>query len=119
MYKGTNYRSSKRRREVFLKKICIAFALAAVIMTGSIIGGSRLVSAHERSSADTVEYRYYKSIEVKNGDSLWTIAKRYMNDDYDSVYDYIDDLKEINHLSSDRIHAGQYLTVSYYDTEIR
>ena len=38
---------------------------------------------------------------------------------YDSIYDYIDEVMSINGLTSDQIHAGQYLTVAYYDTQAR
>lgn len=46
-------------------------------------------------------------------------AKEYRGDDYDSIYDYIDEVMSINGLTSDQIHAGQYLTVAYYDTQAR
>jgi len=108
MRKGSNRRTVKRRREVFLKKICITLALAGIVLTGSIVGGSRLVSAHDNAAKESVEYKYYKSIEVSRGDSLWSIAKEYMSQNYDSIYDYIDELKQMNHLDSDDIHAGQY-----------
>ena len=49
MRKGSNHRTVKRRREVFLKKICITLALAGIVLTGSIVGGSRLVSAHDNA----------------------------------------------------------------------
>ncbi len=55
----------------------------------------------------------YKSIEIKTGDTLWEIAEEYRTADYDSVYDYINELKAINGLMSDDIQAGQYLTVVY------
>ena len=55
----------------------------------------------------------------KEGDTLWGIAKEYRGDDYDSIYDYIDEVMSINGLTSDQIHAGQYLTVAYYDTQAR
>ena len=42
-----------------------------------------------------------------------------MNEDYDSIYAYIDELKDINGLTSDGIQESQYLTVAYYDTAFR
>ena len=58
--------------------------------------------------------KYYKTIEITSGDTLWDIAETYMDDNYDSVKDYVQELKEVNHLTSDVIQDGQYLTVAYY-----
>ena len=64
------------------------------------------------SNKDT--QKLYKTIEIGSGDSLWAIAEEYMDEHYDSVDDYIQDLKEINHLETDCIEEGNYLTVAYY-----
>ena len=40
-----------------------------------------------------------------------------MNDDYESVSEYINEIKRINGLISDDIQEGQYLTVAYFDAE--
>lgn len=92
----------------------VAFIMIAGL---SIALGSNLVSAHDKS--EQPEQKFYKSIEIKEGDTLWGIAKEYRDDDYDSIYDYIDEVMSINGLTSDQIHAGQYLTVAYYDTQAR
>ena len=52
---------------------------------------------------------------IRYGESL----KNTEVSDYDSIYDYIDEVMSINGLTSDQIHAGQYLTVAYYDTQAR
>lgn len=110
------YAANKRRRQVYLKKLSLCLAAFILVAGLSIALGSNLVDAHDTTSGDT-EYKYYKSIELVYGDTLWDIAEEYMNDDYDSIYDYIDELKAINGLESDDIHASRYLTVIYYDKE--
>ena len=95
----------------------MAWGMIALIVGLSIALGSNLVSAHDKS--EQPEQKFYKSIEIKEGDTLWGIAKEYRGDDYDSIYDYIDEVMSINGLTSDQIHAGQYLTVAYYDTQAR
>lgn len=60
--------------------------------------------------------RYYTCIEVSSGDSLWSIAEEYSDPDYETIHSYIDEIKAINSLRSNNIHAGQYLTVPYYDS---
>ena len=54
------------------------------------------------------------SVEVKKGDTLWSIASSYMTDEYDDVKEYVEELKESNGLTSDQIHAGNYIIVPYY-----
>ena len=35
--------------------------------------------------------------------------------EYKDRYAYIDEVKKLNHLTSDQISAGEFLTVPYYD----
>ena len=81
--------------------------------------GVLLVSAHERSDEEDNVYTYYKSIEIHPGDTLWEIAEETMPDDDDSVAEYVQQLKDMNNLSSDKIYSGQDLIVSYTDTEYK
>lgn len=78
------------------------------------------ISSLEDSSsakASVESYKYYTSIQVKQGDSLWSIAGNYISADYTDMNDYIDEIKDLNHLSSDAIHAGEYLLVPYYSSQ--
>ena len=45
---------------------------------------------------------------------MWNISEENMSDDYESVNDYITEVKKINKLSSDQIQDSQYLMVPYY-----
>ena len=40
-------------------------------------------------------------------------------DSYASYTDYIDEVKQINHISGDDIHAGEYLTIPYYSAQVQ
>ena len=86
-----------------------------MILGLSAFYGSGLVSAHDNVKDDPVRYKYYKSIQIHSGDTLWNIAEEYITEDYESVNDYITEVKKINKLSSDKIQNSQYLTVPYYD----
>ena len=66
-------------------------------------------------ASDTGRTKYFRSIEVQEGDTLWSIAEEYMTEEYSSVSDYIDDVKEINGFSQDTIYAGYYLVVPFYE----
>ena len=64
-------------------------------------------------------YKYYTSIQIHSGDSLWSIAETYMTGEYQNIYDYIDEVREINHLSGDYLQAGSKLCVPYYSSEYK
>ena len=89
--------------------IVIAAAAAAVVI---LFSGKSITEAEEERNPQ----KFYTSIEIKPGDSLWSIACRYSDGHYSSIQKYIEELKQINNLSSDTIHAFEYLLVPYYST---
>ena len=61
-----------------------------------------------------------KVVEVKDGDSLWSIAKENMSakEDYagfTDIYQYVHEIKKCNNMKSDQVNAGCYLMIPYYD----
>jgi len=71
-------------------------------------------AGQSQASVEHQNFKYYTSIQIKNGDTLWSIAKKYITDDYNNIQEYIDEVKSINQLGPDDIHSGQYLTIPYY-----
>lgn len=69
--------------------------------------------------SSTPTYKYYKSVEVQNGDTVWTIANHNMGDEYASVQEYIEEVEAINHIDADTITTGQTLILPYYSTELQ
>ena len=102
-------RYSKRRavnkRDLFLGSI----ALCVVIIL-SVLFISRTVEAQ----GSVGKTKIVASIQIEKGDTLWDIAKEYMTDEYDTVTDYVEEIKASNGLVSDTIHAGNYIIVPYY-----
>ena len=66
-----------------------------------------------------MRYKYYTSIQIDSGMSLWEIAEEYMTEEYDSQEEYIREVKNINHLEDDLLYAGSYLCVPYYSSEYK
>ncbi len=58
--------------------------------------------------------KYYSSICIEQGDTLWSIAKKYADEEYQTIEEYIKEIKQINGLTSERIVEGNYLIISYY-----
>ncbi len=83
----------------------------------SVIFFSVLVSA-KGNGAEETGYKYYTSVRIGQGDTLWTIAEQYCTDPAE-IRSYIKELKSINNLERDEIHAGNYLTVVYYSDEYK
>ena len=94
-----------------MRKLFLTLIAVLIFATG-FLSHSVLVSmaGEEESSA----IRYYKSIRIENGDNLWTIADQYRQGSPMSVEEYVKELKQMNNLREDTIHAGQYLTVVYF-----
>lgn len=98
------------------KSILVVFLFVFILSIGVIALSSFSASAQNNH---TKNYKYFKSIVIQEGDSLWSIAKEYMGEEYREVEDYISELKSMNGLNCDIIHAGQYLTVAYYSDELK
>lgn len=58
----------------------------------------------------------YKSIEIQKGDSLWSIARTYCSSQWNSIEEYIEEVKAFNGLHTDEITTGHYIAVPYYPT---
>ncbi len=63
--------------------------------------------------------KYFKSIEIEAGDTLWSIAEEYMSYEYDCTMDYVRELKSMNGLVSDDITEGNSLVIAYYSEEMK
>lgn len=74
-----------------------------------IIGSMRMVRADESMQYD----KSFMSIEVESGDTLTSIATEYAISAA-HYHDYIEEVKSINNLKDDTIHAGCYLMIPVY-----
>ena len=106
--KGKRSRTANTSR---MNLVILALLFAIVI---SMICGQKFVAAHEDGYSLTEYRKYYKSITLEEGDSLWSIAKEYCNEDLQSIDSYIEEIRELNQLKSDTIHEGHGLTIAYY-----
>ena len=108
----------KKRRQIVKRRMILLLAALFIITVGSIVCGSIFSSAKD-PAIDIPYHKYYKSIIIEQGDSLWSIAQEYRTDAYEDIQEYIDEIIQLNGLQSTTIHEGQHLVVAYYNTEIR
>lgn len=104
-----------RRQREMKKNFLILVMTVCLIVTCSIsLSGFR---SNAKDDTTEVSYKYYKSIAVAGNDTLWSIAEEYMDEEhYDSITDYIEEVKSMNSLTNDTIHYGEYLIIPYYDS---
>ena len=107
----------RNRREVVRnQKILlgfIIFVLAVITICFITLG-----AVNTQAAPAELSYKYYTSVEIHAGDTLWSIASDYITDDYENIDEYINEVCEINHISANEIHSGQYITIPYYSSAI-
>lgn len=105
-----------RRKRELRKHITLSVVACCLIVILSISMSSFLSTAHGFDTSD-ISYKYYNSIIIHPGDSLWSIAESYVDSHYDSIEAYVKEVMNINHLTDDTIQAGSYLIIPYYSDE--
>jgi len=81
-----------------------------VIILGIILGF--VFTFHSALAEQRIEPSYV-NVQIFDGDSLWSIAAAHPHDGI-SMQNYIQEIKDINGIKSDRIHAGRHLIVPIY-----
>ena len=94
-----------------MKKSLVFFSLGAMLGCGFFSIFLMNVLAKEPQKPEMISY--YTCIEIRPGDTLWSIAETYTEGTDISVEEYVRRLKQMNHIGEDIIHPGHYLTVMY------
>lgn len=116
--KRANESLSKREAVVRRQKSILALIVLALVVFGILLGTG--MNALASSDKDIASYnKYYVSIRVESGDTLWTIADEYIDGFNIEKADYIEEVCEINEISKDDIHAGDYIVVPYYSQDVK
>lgn len=100
-----------------MKKRFVLILITMICLT--MFSGGILAYAKERESAQPIYYKYYTSIRVEAGDTLWSIADQYLCEQIGSHEEYIREVMKMNGMKSSDIRTGETLTVFYYSTEIK
>ena len=109
--------STKQRR--LTNRICLSVVLILLLSTVFAFG-STLLTAKVNAQNDEILHKYYTSIVVEPGTSLWDIANENYELGYDSQNDYIEEVININHIKDEnQIESGTTLVIPYYSPEIK
>lgn len=111
MMKSKEYTFCDYLKENLSSNFRVGFVILAVLVLW-------MVSVSFRAEGSSKpEYKYYKSVEITAGDTLWTIAENYMDEHYGNVREYIDEVETINGISAENITAGKSIVIPYYSNE--
>lgn len=103
-------RSQEIRRNMFLGMITVFLVILLAITLSSFLSNAK-------SSEEPTFYKYYTSIEVQSGDTLWSIAQNYKGEHYRNAQEYIREVMQMNALRNDKLVTGQHLIIPYYSAE--
>ena len=92
--------------------------LSAIMIAVISISGMLIVKAADHTSCKPVN-KYYTSITIQSDDTLWDIAKQYNSASSNNYTAYINEIKQLNNMSSDKLYAGQNILVYYYSDEVQ
>ncbi|MDE7224035.1 MAG: LysM peptidoglycan-binding domain-containing protein [Acetatifactor sp.] len=111
-----NYRR-KRRRQREVRRIFVLAGITVMLVLCFALSYHALLS-HANTELEDIAYKYFTSIQIEPGDTLWSLADRYADrEHYTSRDQYIEEVMTINHLSGEELSAGSYLILPYYSPE--
>lgn len=112
-YAKKKKRGKRRDGRVFSKLIFAALVVFSILTAINIT-----VIITSASPAKTeARNKYYTSIAVEQGDTMWDIASEYMTDEYSGYDEYISEIMKINSLATEDIRSGSRICIPYYADE--
>lgn len=111
-----NARLNRRARTVYMQRRLIAILSILAVSAVILLGTSMRVLAVSGKSSQPV-YKYYTSVRVTDGDTVWDLADRYIDGYEVDKQAYVNEICTLNHLQDGQIHSGDYLVIAYYSTE--
>lgn len=107
------YLKKNERKRLLLCKSMVLFTGVLIAVVLFLVIGNHMRTQQVQASDPYTEITCYTSVYVRSGDSLWTIADRYMSDEWEDKNAYIDEIMQINHISDSQLKAGSYIIVPY------
>lgn len=109
---------NRRAHKVMVQKRVIVLAGILIVSLLILLGSSIRTFASSRNNEPL--HKYYTSIRIENGDSLWSLADQYTVDGVYDRDDFIKETRSLNQLSDqNELHTGDYIVVGYYSTDVK
>lgn len=107
------YQGRIKRNTQIKNRILIAL-ISVIIILLILFAYTSASSAKDNNSI--LLHKYYRSIEIKPGDTLTSITSRYINNDKYSFDSYMNEIMYINNINEESLlQSGCYIIVPYYD----
>ncbi len=90
------------------------------MLLGILIAGLAVLllmkfSAHSVSATEqTAQEKYYRSIQLEAGDTLWDLADSEMGAGFADKRAFISEVEAINHVDANQLHEGANLIIPYF-----
>ena len=95
-----------RRRSLCISILSVSFLLIIFFCNFKVIAEKPAI------------YKYYTEVRVGRGDTLWSIADRFMTEEYTSRRAYVREIQKINNLGCE-LQYGKRILVPYYSEDVK
>ena len=116
-YRRTERKLRRKRRMDHSLRIRASVVLCLLVLFFAGINSITVNAGADTNKVQTkpAMTKVYSTYTVQRGDNLTSIARDYCNPDYyDSYEDFILEVCNINHISSNMIYAGSSITIPQY-----
>lgn len=104
-----------RRQRELRRNILLTIIITALVITAMSLFFTLKSVASDGS--DVEYYKYFKTIQVSQGETIEDLAEIYANPEMTSEKLYAEEVRFINNLdSSENPISGKYIIIPYYDT---
>lgn len=106
----------KKRNRIYKSVFIVMTALTVLIIAFAFPS----LSAKANSTEGADDYKYYTSHMIMPKESLWSIAEEnidYVH--YDSIQDYMNEVKFINGIDNSELQIGDYILIPYFSEELK
>ena len=102
-------RSGRTAGILSCKRTLVIVILAAIVFFFTTFFFVKIISANATQLKTNA--RGFVSYEIKAGDTVWDIAKKYMSDDYSNVSELVKAIEKTNNIHNGKIYAGNYIVI--------
>ncbi|MEG0804926.1 MAG: LysM peptidoglycan-binding domain-containing protein [Lachnospiraceae bacterium] len=104
------------RRQIHNSPRFFKFFSITIVLVLALLTISQFFHKTCQVKASGTEVCYYTTIQVQEGDTLWSIANDYITGEDTTFDSFLEAIIQVNRLQEDLIYAGDYLTIPYYQS---